>query len=95
MEDQEKLCEQAVSIARKVVRAMVLCTCTAYERLEDFPKLIDEIEDMSTPLGKKYVMRCLPIITRRKDSVESFAKDMMLMARDVLQEHFDDNSSTV
>ena len=89
---QEEFGEKAVELAQKLVRSMVICTCAAYERLYEFQDILNQLEDMSTPLGKKFLIRVLPIIIRKEDTLEAFSKDMMLAARDVVQEHFDDNS---
>jgi hypothetical protein len=88
IESQEELAGNAVELSKRLVRAMVICTCAAYERLDDFQEILDELENMSTPLGQKFIQRTMPIITRRHDTVELFSKDMMLAARDVVQESF-------
>ena len=89
--EQEEFGEKAVELSQKLVRAMVICTCAAYERLYEFQSILDQLEDLSTPLGKKFITRVMPIVTRNQDTLEAFSKDMMLAARDVVQEHFNES----
>lgn len=79
----------AMAVAELTLKAILLCTCVAYNRVEDFPRVHKDLISNKTKNGKQLLKVLNPIVKRTPDTLDAFLRDTMITTRDFLQKLFE------
>jgi len=74
--------DRVSQVADAVMKSMLLCLCVAYDQVEKFPDMQQDLMSNDTENGAKLLKLLKPIIKRTPDTPSAFIKDIMFTTRD-------------